>query len=377
MWFRKMKIIAEAAIGACEKYNETEIRFHILDPLIRHLGYPETDDVYLNLEEKLDYPYVHVGRRSKKDLPIGFPDYRAGIKGARGSFIVEAKAGPVPITSKEVEQAHSYAAHAQVGANYFVLCNGSVLQVYETLSGPSSVPLVDVPINEINQRIYQIENILSPHNLAKNCRVSHDLGLKLADGLGSSVVIRSGRYLLSDYEYRIIAGGQDCTEMARQNIPQLAETDKQLDLMKTAFEPKVAGGIAERDENGKILAHVNFEGATIHNHEAMMILGITEASFATADEFVSTNPASPTIFETLKDFGVSKGTVMPELFGGSVKMEGDLVGDMFIKAAMVFLDGKIAGEYLSLSNHQMNIPGFPPILVEMDFSGTFELTLDC
>ncbi|WP_195822327.1 type I restriction enzyme HsdR N-terminal domain-containing protein [Roseobacter sp. MH60115] len=372
-----MQIIADAAVNAAPSYNETEIRFHILDPLIRHLGYPDTDDVYLNLEEKLDYPYVHVGRRSKKDLPLGFPDYRAGIKGARGSFIVEAKAGSISITSKEVEQAHSYAAHAQVGANYFVLCNGSVLQVFETLSGADAVPLIDVPINEINQRIHQIENILSPHNLAKNCHISHDLGLKLADGLGSSVGIRSGRYLLADYAYRIVAGGQDCTEMARQSVPQLAETDRQLELMKTAFELKVSGGVAERGENGRISAHVQFEGATVHNHEAMAILGITEASFATADQFISTDPASPTIFESLKDFSVSRGTMMPELFGGSSEMEGDVVGDMFIKAAMVLSGNRILGEYISLSNHHLTIPGFPPILYEMDFSGTFELTLDC
>lgn len=376
MRYKNMQIIADTAIAAAGTYNETEIRFHILDPLIRHLGYPDADDVYLNLEEKLDYPYVHVGRRSKKDLPLGFPDYRAGIKGARGSFIVEAKAGSVPITSKEIEQAHSYAAHAQVGANYFVLCNGSVLQVFETLSGADAIPLVDVPINEINQRIYQIENVLSPYNLAKNCCVSHDLGLKLADGLGSSVSIRSGRYLLSDYAYRIIAGGQDCTEMARQAVPQLAETDRQLELMKTAFELKVSGGIAERRENGKISAHVSFEGATVHNHEAMAILGITEASFATADQFISTDSASPTIFESLKDFSVSRGTMMPELFGGTSEMEGDVAGDMFIKAAMVLADNKILGEYISLSDHNLTIPGFPPILFEMDFSGTFELTLD-
>lgn len=371
-----MQIIADAAVKAALNYNEAEIRFHILDPIIRHLGYPKSDDVYLNLEEKLDYPYVHVGRRSKKDLPLGYPDYRAGVKGARGSFIVEAKAGSVPITSKEIEQAHSYAAHAQVGANYFVLCNGSALKVFATLSGANAVPLVDVPIIDINQRLYQIENILSPYNLAKNCRVSHDLGLKLADGLGSSVSIRSGRYSISDYKYRIIAGGEDCTELVRQSVPQIAEMDKQLYLIQSAFELKVSGGVAERKENGKILAHINFEGVTVHSHEAMSIMGITEASFATADQFISTNPASPTIFESLRDFNVSRGTMMPQLFGGSAELEGDVEGDMFIKAAMSLSENRLLGEYISLSNHNLTIPGLPSILFEMDFSGTLELTLN-
>lgn len=136
-----MQVITDAAIASAPKYNEAEIRFHVLDPIIRLLGYPGSGDVYLYLAEKLEYPYFHTGHRSKKDLPLGFPDYRAGVKGARGSFVVEAKGGGIPLLAKDVEQAHSYAAHAQVGANYFVLCNGSVLTVHETLSGPHTAPI--------------------------------------------------------------------------------------------------------------------------------------------------------------------------------------------------------------------------------------------
>lgn len=160
-----MRVITDAAIAAAPTYNETEIRFHIVDPIIRLLGYPGADDVYLILEEKLEYPYQHIGRRSKKDLPLGRSDYRAGVKGARGSFVIEAKAGGVVIANKEVEQAHSYAAHAQVGANYFVLCNGSVLTVYETLSGPQASPVVELPLAEVNTRFHELENILEPSNL--------------------------------------------------------------------------------------------------------------------------------------------------------------------------------------------------------------------
>ena len=130
--------------------TKPEIRFHVIDPVIRMLGYPDVENTYLNLEEKLEYPYVHIGRRSKRDVPLGYPDYRAGVKGARGSFVVEAKAGSVPIGKKEVEQAHSYAAHSQVGANYFVLGNGSEILVYETLSGPDAAPIVGLPLEALN-----------------------------------------------------------------------------------------------------------------------------------------------------------------------------------------------------------------------------------
>jgi len=371
-----MQIITNDAVRAAPGYNEAKIRFQIIDPIIRRLGYPDENNVYLELEEKLEYPYTHIGRRSKKDLPLGFPDYRAGLKGARGSFVIEAKAGNVPITSLEVEQAHSYAAHAQVGANYFLLCNGSVVAIYETLSGPSPHPIVEIPLQEVNHRFHEIENILSPENLARNCQVVHDTKLRLTEGLRSSVSIRSGRYFLSEYDYRIVMNGQDCTTLIHQSVPQLAVMDHQLELLKTAFELRVSGGIAERSGDGRITAHVEFTGATVHNHRAMEIMGITELTFATADKFMSTDPNSPSIFESVKDFAVSRGTMLPQLFGGSLQTEADITGDMFVKTAMHYGEGKIQGQYIAFSGQQVPVPGNLPLQFEMDFAGTFELTLD-
>ena len=371
-----MQVITEAAIAAAQSYNESEIRFHILDPIIRLLGYPGSDNVYLVLEEKLEYPYIHIGRRSKKDQSLGFSDYRAGVKGARGSFVVEAKAGNVPITAREIEQAHSYAAHAQVGANYFILCNGSTLTVHETLSGPQSDPIVKLALSEVNTRFHELENILEPVNLERNCRIVYDAKLKLAPGLGSAVRIRSGRYLLTDHEVRFFINGQDVTDLLRQNVPQLAEMDSQLELLKSAFELRVSDGWLERGDDGKIVAQVEFSGATIHNHEAMRILGINRASFVTADKFLSTEPESPTICESLADFTVSRGTMVPQFFGNAAPMDGDLRGDMFIKAAMHFADGKFVGQYIALSDQQIDFPGMMPLTAEIDMAGTFELVLD-
>ncbi len=371
-----MQVITDAAIAAAPAYNEAEIRFHVLDPIIRLLGYPGADDVYLILEEKLEYPYQHIGRRSRKDLPAGRSDYRAGVKGARGSFVVEAKAGGVAITDREVEQAHSYAAHAQVGANYFVLCNGSALTVHETLSGPQATPLVELPLLEINARFHEVENILAPVNLVRNCRVEHDTKLKLAAGLGSSVRIRSGNYLLSDHDVRFMMNGQDITSLMRQNVPQIADMDRQLEMLKTVFEMRVSDGIVERGADGKIGAHVEFTGATVPNHQAMAILGINEASFVTADKFLSTDPESPTICESVSDFTVSRGTMMPMFMGGAAPMGADVKGNMFIKVAMHYADGKFLGEYIAFSDQRFDIPGMLPMTIEMDMVGTFELLLD-
>ncbi len=371
-----MQIISDSVAGAAPYYNEAEVRFHILDPIIRRLGYPGPDDVYLILEEKLEYPYLHIGRRSKKDIPLGFPDYRAGVKGARGSFIVEAKAGNASIATSAIEQAHSYAAHAQVGANYFVLCNGSLLTVYETLSGPQAVPIVSLPLSEVNARFHELENILAPENLKRNCRVVHDTKLKLAPGLGSSARIRSGKYLLTDHKVKFIMNDQDITLPLLQSFPRLADIDRQLDKWRTTFEMRVADGLVERGDDGKIVAHVEFSGVTIPNAQAMQLFGIDRAKFATADKFLSIDPDNPTICESLTDFTVSRGTMVPQICGEAAPMGGDLRGNMFIKIAMHYADSKFQGEYLALSNQHLDIPGMIPLTAELEIAGTFELLLD-
>jgi hypothetical protein len=370
-----MQIISDDALYGAPHYNEADVRFHVIDPIIRSLGYP-SKDTYVKSAEKLEYPYFHIGLRSKKDLPLGRPDYRAGLNGARGSFIIEAKAGDVPITSREIEQAHSYAAHAQVGANYFVLCNGSVISVYHTLSGSDAVPITSIPLSEVNVRYHELENILTPQNLAKNCRFTHDTKLKLAEGLRSSARIRSGHYRMSDYEYRILMNGQNYTSQIRKSVPQLETVDQELELMKTEFKLRVSEGVVERCEDGRIAAHVNFDGVTESNHQAMKIMGITEARFATADKLISTDQNSPTIFESSTDFSIMEGTMIPQLFGGSFAAEGDLAGNMFIKVAMHYADDKMQGQYITLSDQRVCLPGAVPLLVEMEFAGTFELILD-
>lgn len=371
-----MTVLSGEAVASAQEFNETEIRFHIIDPIMRKLGYPQPETTYIFLEEKLEYPYVHIGRRSKKDMPLGFPDYRAGVKGARGSFIVEAKAGSVLISEREIEQAHSYAAHAQVGANYFVLCNGAHFVVFATLSGPMAEPILSLSLQEINEKFFQIENILSPSRLEKNCLLSHDLKLGLAPGFGSSVRVRSGRYMLNEYSINFYMQGVDVTPHLRASVPEVLEMERQLELLKTTFEMRVTDGRIEREDDGRIVARMQFAGVTTHSHQALSLLGIDKATFVTQDRTLSINPENQTICESRNDFKLSKGTMMPQLFGGAVPIDGDLHGDMFIKASMYLSKMRILGEYVSLSNHRTLIPSLPPLETHARFSGKYELELE-
>jgi len=171
--------------------------------------------------------------------------------------------------------------------------------------------------------------------------------------------------------------GQDITSFLPQNVPQIADMDRQLEMLETVFEMRVSDGRVVRGEDGKISAHVKFTGVTLPNDQAMAILGINEASFVTADEFLSTDPESPTICESLSDFTVSRGTMVPMFLGGAVPMETDLRGNMFIKVAMYYAEGKFLGEYIAFSDQRFNFPGMFPMTVDMEIAGTFELIVDC
>lgn len=371
-----MLTIEDYALEASKSYNEAEIRLHIIDPILRNLGYLTGDGVYLKLEEKLDYPYFHIGHKSKKkDLPLGYSDYRAGLKGRRGSFIVEAKSGNTSITKKDVEQAHSYAAHAQVGANYFVLCGGFEICVYETLSGPEAAPIIYIPMTQINDRFHELENVLSPLSLAKNCAVEYDLDLKLCEGLASSVQVRSGEYDMSYWAYRIFINGTDCTEFIKTAWPALAEVDRQLAMIQNEFELKIADGLTERDPDGRINAHIHFSGVTKNNLEAMRLLGIEKMTFSTNEKFLSVDPSNPTIFESTSDFSLAKGTMVPPLFGDAVSADTDMTGDIFVAARMHKDEDSIVGEYVALANYWLNLPDVGDVTVELDVAGRFSLRL--
>lgn len=372
-----MEVIKQSSLTLARSYNEAEVRFHIVDPILRKLGYADRDDdVYLYLEEKLEYPFIHIGGRSKKDLPLGFPDYRAGLKGARGSFIVEAKAGLIPITKLEVEQAHSYAAHAQVGANYFVLCNGIEICVYETLSGPTPPPLAVIRLHEVNSRFHELENILEPGMLARNCKITYDSKLRLCNGLGSSVRFRDGVYDIASYAFRFTVNGRDCTEAFKSSNPQIALLDQQLEFLRSEFELRVLDGSAERDAEGRISLHAQFQGVTKNNLYAMRLLNLDRLSLATNEEFISRDARIPTVFEATNYFQLEKGTMLPQLFGAMLPLEANLKGEIFVRADMYICKDTIHGEYLALTNHRLGSPTAEQVEIELALAGRLEISFD-
>lgn len=368
-------MLSDKAIAEGPTYNEQKVRMQLINPIVKALGYADGENVYMELEERLSYPYTQVGRRSKKDVPIGFADYWAGVKGARGSFIIEAKAGSVAIDQLAIEQAHSYAAHPQCSANYFMLCNGSELQIFETLSGPNAMPILAMNWREVSERFHEIQAVLSPESIVENCKVEYDFGKRLAPGYPSTIRVRHGVYSLRSWSVRYYLNGQDQTSLAYAMIPNLREMDTFLEHFRSSFEMRVKDGKVYRDVDGKINIDAEFDGVTVHNKAAMDQMGIANMLLTTSSETISVDGNDPTFFESRSDFAIRAGDVLPALLGEPTLMQNDVDGYLFIRAS-VSLDKKIArGEYKGLSDYYMMLP-IGSVKIEFDMVGDFEMEID-
>ncbi|GHB17725.1 hypothetical protein GCM10007094_01660 [Pseudovibrio japonicus] len=355
--------------------NETTVRYEVIDPIIRELGYKRGSQAYLELERKLNYPYKCIGhRKEKKDLPIGYPDYFCGLEGRRGSFVVEAKSTDQKISQSHREQAHSYATHPEIAADYFVLCDGHSFQIYETLAGISSPPVVNVPVGKLERRKHEIFNILRPENLQMLCRKEHDTGLQLSEGLRSNVTITNGQYTLSEIRLYAYANGVDVMPKL-EGTPAGDEFKNMLNL-QSALISRIEQGRCYRNDEGRITADISFSGSTKNNDAAMKQFGISELKFITNDEFISSNSSFPTLFETNFEFGVTKGELILPFLGDAFPSPQNLSAHNFIRAALHLSGNKIVGTADSFTN--LHMPSLNPTSgdIELKLVGKYALSCD-
>jgi predicted type IV restriction endonuclease len=148
-----------------DKLNEADVREEIIAPLVRQLGYRSDSENNVLRELPLRYPSVFFGRKSQKkdQLLRGKADYVLEA-GRRVRWVIEAKSPAAGISDDDVEQAYSYAVHAEVRAVYFVLCNGREFIIFQTNMGPGVSPLLKLSYDQLvsAEGVRVLENLLSP-----------------------------------------------------------------------------------------------------------------------------------------------------------------------------------------------------------------------
>lgn len=145
-------------------FKEDSVREVIILPILKELGYQQTDIVR---SKTLEHPYLKIG--SNKKIPIKLvPDYVLKVAETY-AWVLDAKGPEKHILDNDlVEQVYCYASHPEIRSTYFALCNGLEFVLYRRES--TDEPIFRFSIDEIEYAWDKLKMYLSPDSfqLGKN-----------------------------------------------------------------------------------------------------------------------------------------------------------------------------------------------------------------
>ncbi|MDR0485417.1 MAG: type I restriction enzyme HsdR N-terminal domain-containing protein, partial [Elusimicrobiota bacterium] len=135
-------------------FTEESVRAVIVDPLLKELGYGQSDIVRnKNLQLKVG--------SAQKTISL-MPDYLLKA-GEYFSFVLDAKSPSQNILDEgNINQAFSYAVHPQVNSKYFALCNGIDFALFRT--SDIKTPIFYFKLEDIDENFERLKNYLSPQS---------------------------------------------------------------------------------------------------------------------------------------------------------------------------------------------------------------------
>jgi hypothetical protein len=267
--------------------NETDVREEIVRPLIMHLGYKHGTDAYVQTEFSLSYSPAFLGRKNPSKDPVlrGRADYVCGVVAA-GRWVVEVKGPGEELTESVVQQAHTYAAHPEVAAFYFLVTNGRQFRLFET--GRLTEPLLQWSLADEAENFLRIANLLGPDAIRRRSKlVLADPGDPLGKGLSSKLRITNGSVLYDSHD----AG-------------QLSRFFSSLD----GLELPVAGGEVSRDADGRIHASVSIASVAPLMRSFGSIGQGEHYNFYSSSDYISVDEEHPTIFQNFLSNSIAQGT---------------------------------------------------------------------
>lgn len=274
---------------AFDHLNEADVREEVIAPLLRELGYRSGTEYDVIREQPLRYPLHFLGRKDlSKDPELrGKADYILEVK-RRVRWVIEAKAPDVPLMHDEIEQAWTYANHPEVRAVYFALCNGRLLNVFQTNLAPGAEPLLTISYDEFSRRYVDVCDLLSPQSLLRDFPAREiEVGPPIGPGLRSVVRITSG---LIRYD--------------RVNPEMRPLGDLQF---------SVVGGAVERNERGKLIAFLTTLAPLRSLQELNERLGLSSFEMESEDTTLSTDLGHPTAFRYMRTITLPAGSELLDI----------------------------------------------------------------
>ncbi len=264
--------------------NESDVREHILRPLLHDLGWKLGTNANIRTEITLTYNKVFLGRKNDKRDPdlVGRADYICDLLGV-ARWVVEAKSPTHELSRDDVEQAHTYACHPEVNATYFLLCNGRRFALYQT--SYLEDPILSFDYADLELQRANLLTVLSPDALRKRhtsplsprARVEDGDGIGLAPGWGPQAQIMGGWLLY-------------------KGITNASAT--KVDILKAAIgrRAQVIGEFAYRTINDAIKADLKIVQATTDLDRLATLMNLNGYSVNTSEQFISMDRERPTIF---------------------------------------------------------------------------------
>ncbi len=322
--------------------NETDVREIIVRPLLARLGYAHGTQANIRTEVPLKYDRAFLGRKSpSKDPPLrGRADYICEAI-SYGRWVVEAKGANEELTRDDAEQAHTYAAHPEIAASHILLTNGRLFRLYAT--GELDVPLLEWAYAETEQHMMALYNVLGPEAVKKRAGlIRPDVSKPLGKGLPPKLRIVGGEVTYGEH---------------RSDHPLF-----QVDALNGAVGA-ITGSAVDRMSDGRIRALVAVRSPYPQMAELNRAAGLGDYEFMTSDEYVSTDPERPTIFQNVVEGRLEPGKTV-RLFPGMPEfpMPFGFTFTVFTEATGFIEDGEFKGvlsfdyQYLIIRGQPIGIP---------------------
>lgn len=270
--------------------SEADVREEIIAPVLRWLGY-RSGTINTVIREKaieLRYPHMFLGRKKPGKDPVlrGRPDYICEARSVT-RWAIEAKPPDEEIRRDDVEQAHSYAAHPELAAPFFVLCNGRQWQIFESYRGPAAEPLLVLTHEQVRTQYHLLHNLLSPAALNRRFPVQAiDRGRPLAANFGSRATIVGG-FTRYDRIDSLMEGLQPAVA---------APVNDQMQKL-VGYQAAINGDACYRNEALGIVADVTMHFPHETMREFAETIGLDRNRYVTRAPTVSESEDQPTIFE--------------------------------------------------------------------------------
>ena len=106
----------------------------------------------------------------------------------------------------------------------------------------------------------------------------------------------------------------------------------------------------------------------------MRAIGLDHTTFQLDSiQFVSQDPANPTLFEAEKTCKVEKGSKVFPVVGDPSIAQMDIMMDVYFASLLHKSKEGFTGDYVAFAEYRMEIPLFGGVTLSMDLSGTCEI----